>query len=219
MEWHVAIDGQEQGPVSGAQLRQMASSGRLSPTDLVWKEGMKDWVPASKVKGLFVSENPYSAPASMDDGPPPLSGSGRAGQRVVYAAFGTRFVAALLDGIITMVGSFIVGFVFGAVMAAGGTADLQALELMGNLLGMVIAWLYSAVMESSPAQATLGKMAMGIKVTDLDGGPISFGRATGRHFGKIISGLLLLIGYIMAAFTERKQALHDIMAGCLVVRK
>lgn len=104
-------------------------------------------------------------------------------------------------------------------MAAGGMVDLQALELMGNLLGMVIAWLYSAVMESSPAQATLGKMAMGIKVTDLDGRPISFGRATGRHFGKIISGLLLLIGYIMAAFTERKQALHDIMAGCLVVRK
>ena len=138
---------------------------------------------------------------------------------MVYAAFGTRFVAALLDGIITMVGSFIVGFVFGAVMAAGGMVDLQALELMGNLLGMVIAWLYSAVMESSPAQATLGKMAMGIKVTDLDGRPISFGRATGRHFGKIISGLLLLIGYIMAAFTERKQALHDIMAGCLVVRK
>ena len=62
-------------------------------------------------------------------------------------------------------------------------------------------------------------MALGLKVTDMEGNRISFGRATGRYFGKIISGMILYIGYIIAGFTEKKQALHDIMANCLVTRK
>lgn len=74
-------------------------------------------------------------------------------------------------------------------------------------------------MESSPTQATLGKMTLGIIVTDTEGKRVSFGRATGRHWAKIISGLILFIGYFMAAFTSRKQALHDIIADCLVVVK
>ena len=74
-------------------------------------------------------------------------------------------------------------------------------------------------MESSPTQGTLGKMALGIKVTDLEGDKIDFGRATRRHFAKIISALILYIGFIMVAFTQEKQGLHDMMAGCLVVTK
>jgi uncharacterized RDD family membrane protein YckC len=74
-------------------------------------------------------------------------------------------------------------------------------------------------MESSSKQATLGKMALGIIVTDLEGQRISFGKATGRHFSKIVSGIILYIGFIMVAFTEKKQGLHDMMAGCLVVVK
>lgn len=73
-------------------------------------------------------------------------------------------------------------------------------------------------MESSAKQATLGKMALGIVVTDLEGARIGFGRATGRYFAKILSGLILGIGFLMAAFTERKQGLHDIIAGTLVVK-
>ena len=84
---------------------------------------------------------------------------------------------------------------------------------------MIAVWLYFALMESSGKGATLGKMALGIKVTDLNGNGISFGTATGRFFGKMISGVILYIGFIMAGFTEKKQALHDIMAGCLVVNK
>jgi len=90
---------------------------------------------------------------------------------------------------------------------------------MAGILGGVVGWLYFAMMESSSTQGTLGKMALGIKVTDLNGGQIGFGKATGRYFGKIISALILLIGYIMVAFTEKKQGLHDMMAGCLVVNK
>ena len=72
-------------------------------------------------------------------------------------------------------------------------------------------------MESSAKQATLGKLALAIKVTDLNGNRISFGRASGRYFAKIISGLIFCIGYIIAGFTEKKQALHDMIANCLVV--
>jgi uncharacterized RDD family membrane protein YckC len=75
-------------------------------------------------------------------------------------------------------------------------------------------------MESSPYQGTLGKMALGLIVTDLQGRPLSFARASGRFFGKIITGMIPFgIGYIMAGFTEKKQALHDMIAGCLVLRK
>jgi uncharacterized RDD family membrane protein YckC len=74
-------------------------------------------------------------------------------------------------------------------------------------------------MESSPQQATLGKMALGLKVTDLQGERLSFARATGRYFGKIVSSLILFVGFMMAGWTEKKQALHDIMAGTLVVKK
>ncbi len=81
----------------------------------------------------------------------------------------------------------------------------------------IISWLYFALMESSSKKATLGKMALGLIVTDMNGVRLTFGRATGRFFGKILSGIILNIGFIMAAFTEKKQALHDILAGTLVL--
>jgi uncharacterized RDD family membrane protein YckC len=87
-----------------------------------------------------------------------------------------------------------------------------------KIITQAIAWIYEAWMTSSDRQATVGKMAVGLKVTDLNGQRISFARATGRHFAKILSAMVLFIGYIMAAFTERKQGLHDILAGTLVVK-
>ena len=81
------------------------------------------------------------------------------------------------------------------------------------LISAVLKWLYYALLESSSWQATVGKKALGLEVTDLEGRRISFGRATGGFFGKIISAMILYIGFIMAGFTEKKQALHDMMAG------
>jgi uncharacterized RDD family membrane protein YckC len=78
-------------------------------------------------------------------------------------------------------------------------------------------WLYFTLQESSQRQATIGKMALGIVVTDLNGERIGFAKATGRYFAKILSAIILLIGFIMVAFTEKKQGLHDILAGTLVV--
>jgi uncharacterized RDD family membrane protein YckC len=136
-----------------------------------------------------------------------------------YAGFWKRVAATIIDGIITTIGGFVIGLVFVFVMVAGRIDDPAVLEGMGNILGLILGWVYSAVMESSPTQGTLGKMALGIKVTDLEGNKIGFGKATGRYFGKIISTLILSIGFIMVAFTQKKQGLHDMMAGCLVVNK
>ena len=89
-----------------------------------------------------------------------------------------------------------------------------------SLAASVLAWLYNAAMESSKHQGTLGKMALGLIVTDLQGRPISFAHASGRYFAKIITGLIPFgIGYAMAGFTEKKQALHDMIASCLVLRR
>jgi len=122
------------------------------------------------------------------------------------------------DGIIINIGASIIGFGLGFLYGmVGGTAEGGG--VMGFVVGTILGWLYFAIQESSPKQATLGKQAMEIIVTDLDGKQISFGRATGRYFGKYISGAVVMIGYIMAAFTEKKQALHDLIAGTLVVKR
>ena len=133
------------------------------------------------------------------------AGTGYAVARTEYGGFWVRVVAALIDGVLLAV----VGFVLGLVLADRSTE---------SLVSTVVGWLYYAGMESSARQATLGKTAMGLAVTDLSGGRISFLRATGRHFAKILSALILLIGFVMVAFTEKKQGLHDMIASTLVVK-
>jgi len=169
---------------------------------------------------------PAPIPIRQPMAPPVSSYGSGARQDVEYAGFWLRFVAAFLDGLILGVVSGIIGGIVGAIYggaSAASGASMASIQAnaggLGGLIGIATGWLYHALMESSSAQGSLGKMALGLKVTDLDGYPISFGQATGRHFGKIISAIILLIGYIMAGFTEKKQALHDIMASCLVVRK
>lgn len=128
-----------------------------------------------------------------------------------FAGFWIRFGAAFIDALIT--GLISVAILYGT----GGSIENQS--GLNNLFNIILGWLYAAIMESSERQATLGKIAVGIKVTDMNGDRISFGKATGRHFAKIISAIILLIGYIMAAFDSKKQALHDKMAGTLVLNK
>ena len=136
-----------------------------------------------------------------------------------YAGFWKRFGALFIDTIVTIIGGAVIGFIFAIILFAGGIEDPDVLEGLGNILGFFLGWLYFSLMESSPTQGTLGKMALAIRVNDLEGNQVGFGKATGRYFGKIISTLILLIGFIMVAFTEKKQGLHDMMAGCLVVNK
>ncbi len=143
---------------------------------------------------------------------------------VSYAGFWKRLLAYLIDSVILTIGGFIIGFILGiflGVMLVAADANTNAIgpyaNGLGNVLGLILGWLYFSFLESSAKQGTIGKMALGIKVTDLAGNRISFGRATGRYFSKILSALILLIGFIMIAFTSRKQGLHDMIANCLVV--
>ncbi len=133
----------------------------------------------------------------------------------IFAGFWRRFGAAIIDGIILGIAETIIF----RRSAFRTFAFAPWVFFKSYVWTMVFGWLYYALMESSVKQATWGKMLIGIKVTDLEGNRISFGKATARHFSKIISGLILCIGYIMAGFTEKKQALHDIIAGTLVVKK
>ena len=131
-----------------------------------------------------------------------------------YAGFWKRFAAGFIDYLITTVLGGMAGAIL--VLIYGALEGAEGIILAAGLLA---SWIYFAAFESSSKQASLGKMALGIKVTDLNGRRVGFGRATGRHFGKYISILILYIGLIMIAFTQKKQGLHDMMAGCLVVNK
>lgn len=157
-----------------------------------------------------------------------------------YAGFWWRFLAYIIDSIILGIAGVMINFMLGAAGIRQMETDPREIErvmsggewsfpeiygvtwtefTITQAVSVLLGWLYFALMESSSRQGTLGKMALGITVTDLEGRRISFARATGRHFAKIISALTLLIGYIMAGFTERKQALHDMIAGTLVLKR
>ncbi|MFI5251647.1 MAG: RDD family protein [Bacteroidota bacterium] len=126
-----------------------------------------------------------------------------------YGSVWKRFLAALIDLLIVAV---IAGMI---ILLASDDVWLSILIIF---LAIVVGqWLYFAVMESSRG-ATVGKNLMELGVVDMEGQPISFARATGRYFAKMLSSILL-IGYFMAFFTKKRQALHDILAGTLVIDK
>ena len=165
-----------------------------------------------------IPASPYAASATSYRAVAPAVGIG-------FGGFWIRVVAAIIDAIILRVVVAPVGMIFGGLGLAGrmmtGVPHI-GLHLLGSGITIILlvfgSWLYEAFMESSSYQATLGKMIFGMKVTDLNGNRISFERATGRHFAKWLSAMILGIGYIMVGFTERKQGLHDLLAGTLVRR-
>jgi uncharacterized RDD family membrane protein YckC len=141
-----------------------------------------------------------------------------------YAGFWIRFVAALIDVVVLQIVTWPLSH-WPALMQPFSYMHLQipwlgfqSVHLAGRFVfGLLAKWLYEASMESSPKQGTLGKMALSLRVIDLEGNRISFARASARHFAKLIS-LIFFVGFIMAGFTERKQALHDMIVDTLVLR-
>lgn len=179
------------------------------------------WAPAPDAVGA--SEGDTAAPSEAGPTTPPAFVPTAVAARVPapsvqYAGFWRRFIAFWLDIFVFGSIELFVAYARGIPLNTQQPADpIQAAK--GLLISAFIYWLYWAILESSPWQATIGKRAMDIYVTDLQGRRLSFAKATGRYFGKTISFLILLMGFFMIAFTERKQALHDMMAGCLVVRR
>jgi uncharacterized RDD family membrane protein YckC len=141
---------------------------------------------------------------------------------IVYAGFWLRVGAIIVDSILLWIFQTVLSLaLFGAMAVnAGNLSSLNMGLLVIYYIIIVLGqWIYYAGMESSSRQATIGKMAVGIKVTDLNGDAIGFANATGRYFAKFVSAIIIGIGFLMAGFTEKKQALHDMIAGTLVIKK
>ena len=230
--WYfVDLLGQRKGPITQQQLLDAVAEGRIRPATLVWREGLAQWQPFSAMEHELrpateaIPPLPASIPpALVETNPFATSPSGFVADwayatnsnEVVYGGFARRFLALLLDSLILWVISIVLFVVLAIVIGTSAQGRPQYF-LWAYPAMFLISLLYSSVLESSSHQATFGKRALGIKVTDLDGKPIGWGRAVGRWFGRLLSGFLFCIGYLMTLFTSRKQALHDMLASTLVV--
>ena len=144
-------------------------------------------------------------------------------QYFAFSGFWRRFAALFIDGLILGIAQMLVFSIFGLsfintdpeMFAEGVPTSFYTAYMI--TLGMQVA--YFVYFESSEKQATFGKQAMGIVVTDLNGERITMLNATGRYFAKIPSALIMGIGYLMQPFTSKKQALHDMIAGTLVYKR
>ena len=219
--WYFARnDGDREGPVSLDTLRALRNGGQLVAASLVWSPGMRGWQTYQEAFAEGGEQLPPPLPGvdSTAERPglaePPEVAAAQESPIRVDGGFWRRVVAYLLDYGVVILGVMVVAI---AASASGVSED----AVLGLSLVAVhpIFCLYRAFMHSSERQATLGKMAMGIKVTDLNGKRISFGRASLRVLGQYLSSWTLGIGYVMAAFTEHHQALHDKIASTLVLRK
>jgi uncharacterized RDD family membrane protein YckC len=162
--------------------------------------------------------NPYAAPTTplkLEEDSPKVE--------IKQAEFWVRAMALLTDVAVLQFGFTIITVVIVLLLikldvATGNNLTLEEILFIVGLLNLliVIYWLYFTLLESSRWQATIGKRALGIKVTDEQGNRIGFGRANGRYWSKILSALILGIGFLMVMFTQKKQGLHDIIAGTVV---
>jgi uncharacterized RDD family membrane protein YckC len=159
-----------------------------------------------------------NAPPSpvWDATPPPGTTTG-------YGGFWIRVVAYIIDGILLNIAFGVLGMVMGVSLVPTSFSDLDSVDAMGAMgtlqgASVIVTWLYFSLLESSARGATVGKMAVGLRVVTDQGDRLSFLNATGRFFAKFISTIIFCIGFIMVAFTDRKRGLHDIIASTLVIK-
>lgn len=201
--------------VDELQLQTLAAAATSSGIDLRGDYAAIDNGTAPLPGTGPLSASPYSAPASAVG----MASGVVTGAEVVYAGFWKRVAAYVVDSLLLGVASMVVSFATTLLTFAGSSNMQMAGQLVGSVLGLVIGLAYYAWFHASTGGATPGKMAVGIKVVRTSGERISLLRAVARYFATLLSGLILLIGYIMAAFTQRKQALHDMLCDTLVVDK
>jgi uncharacterized RDD family membrane protein YckC len=181
----------------------------------------------SDIESLPMARPVITAAAEEEEGP----------EIGVYAGLGRRLIAFVIDTIITLLIGIIVVAFFNLTngikyayyitvqrapvssLTESGTLDAALMPIIAafGMILVIIPWLYYAGFESSRSQATPGKLLVRTVVTDLDGNKPTFARVTLRHFAKIISTLIIFIGFLMIGLTKKKQGLHDKIAGCLVL--
>ncbi len=177
------------------------------------------------VSSRYGDNNPYAAPDTEIDNYHPFEGEM---ETVQYAGFWQRFVAFFIDTILTvviLVPALVVVFMvvylisdaYGLHIDPDEPQGEAILNLITLTLNVLVGWLYFSLQDSSINQASIGKRMMGLRIVDEGGRPISFMRATGRHFAKFLS-CIFMIGYLSQPFHEKKQTIHDRLAGTLVIR-
>lgn len=245
MEIFVSRAGRETGPFTKNQISSMHEAGMIGAEDQAWHEGMSEWTsvgtllqvspaPPKSARGVAVAPEKirYRKPGEKTfRRPDPLPSAtaayvipdmkDRSGQ---FAGFGLRAAAHAIDAVVLWVIFLILRLLLGddllnALFAAPlGQKDTETLVLFFAIL-LIPGWLYYGVTESSEKQATLGKMVCGLVVTNAEGKRLSFGHASARFFGMILSSCVFGFGFFMCIWTERKQCLHDLVSGCFVLRK
>jgi len=237
----VLLDGTPRGPIPRVLVEERIDHGLWPATVRIAEVGSRQWkayreldaaaAPLAPPVAEPLPEKPFHrgdiavtpVPRSVQATSPALPAA-LPNDPAVEAGFWRRCAAALIDGLL-------LGAAFAALSATlftalplavsiggrGGLAVLPGLVAGFGLFSLVGQWLYFALFEGSRLQATPGKLAMGIKVVDERGRRIGFAHASGRFIGKILSGALFGIGYLLPAFSDRKRALHDMVANTLVV--
>jgi uncharacterized RDD family membrane protein YckC len=210
MHWYYAEAGNRVGPIEEAELNRLVTVGTVRPDTLVWHEGLESWQPLGVVRGM------------------PVAAVHAAARH--YGGFWIRFVARLIDGMILGIINAIVRIpfmmMFGSGIGMGLDRGLRGGMVFGpgmagvfgtsTLIGLALGAAYDVYFLSAHG-ATPGKMALGLRVIHADGGPISPMLALARHFAEWLSAIILMIGYIMAAFDPEKRALHDRICNTRVV--
>lgn len=248
MNWYYMREEEQVGPISETEFQAFAKSGAITSETLVWREGMSDWKRYGEIRaksagvaamgdGFFCVECGNQFPAGellrygenficaackpvffqrLREGAPIPSAMN-------YAGFWIRFVAKFIDGIILGIVNILIQFLGVGLMPQmepGGQPPPQyfaiPILLMLAQYGVAIAYTTWFV---GRFEATPGKMACNLKIVTSDGGRVSYLRAFARYFAELLSGIILLIGYIMAAFDDQKRALHDRICDTRVIYK
>jgi len=222
MDWYYALNGEQAGPVSEAELTRLVRAGVITPATLVWHGGMADWQPYSAVIGM-PPVPPYSPSAAAQPAPaqwaPAMPAAVTQG-RFVYGGFWIRFLAYLIDGIVIGAIRAIILIPLGLSMMDEyrfGSPWFFARLGQAGLSGFILTACYFVFFWTQYG-ATPGKMVLKLKVVTPAGNMISLGQAIGRYFGQMLSGLTLGIGFIMAGFDDEKRALHDRLADTRVIQ-
>lgn len=229
MQWYFQDGGQTVGPLDDSEFHELVSRGRVSAETLVRREGDSDWTPhreairATKID-RYKEENSASQ-VNLAERAQGVDGTrwvpGMTGGALRYASFGARFVAKLIDFAIQvaiLLVSF--GLAFVLLLSLGEEPNpAVALFIMGvwYLFVLALPIVYNAEYIARRS-ATPGKAAMGIKVTDAYGKTVSRGRAWGRAFAELLSGMTFYIGYLLVLFDKEKRSLHDLVCDTRVTR-
>ena len=207
MEIHISRDGERRGPFTLEEINQRLAAGTLYPTDQAWYEGSPGWKPLSSIAGVILpggassTAMPLSTAAFVSVSPPRFGG------------FWIRVVACLVDTIILLVPTLFLGFIFPATDGSG------RMSAVSSSISIAMVLVYFPMLWSSRLQASVGQWMCGLRVVRAsDGNKLGVIHALARLLARALSSALFGIGYLMVAFTERKQGLHDIIVGTYVVR-